>query len=323
LRQKDGKSSKKFSAGDAFSVEERWRNGKRVGCVNMQIGVLNTLVDDGDCFQKVRDFGVEVCQLVSWDHTQANPRMAGNVLRYSRAAKIRISAMWAGLPPPQIWDFQLGPLTLGIVPRAFRAERVAVLKRWADFAAAAEIPAIVTHCGFIPENLSDPEYPAVVETIREVAEYCSRQGIGFWLETGQETPVVLLRTIERVGMDNIGVNLDPANLIMYGKGNPVDALDVIGPYVRNVHVKDGLYPTNGDRLGHEVRVGEGKVNFPAFLSRLSDIGFAGELIIEREISGAEQDRDIRDTIRYLQEWFARQTPAAAGRKPNVQGRGQT
>jgi len=144
-----------------------------------------------------------------------------------------------------------------------------------------------------------------------------------YIRKGEGTPVVLLRTIERVGMDNIGVNLDPANLIMYGKGNPVDALDVIGPYVRNVHVKDGLYPTNGDRLGHEVRVGEGKVNFPAFLSRLSDIGFAGELIIEREISGAEQDRDIRDTIRYLQEWFARQTPAAAGREPNVQGRGQT
>jgi sugar phosphate isomerase/epimerase len=277
----------------------------------MKIGVLNSLVNEGDCFRKVRDFGVDVCQLTSWEPNMANPRTAGNVRRHAREANVRISAVWAGLPQPQVWDFQLGPLTLGIVPKAYRKERVAVLKRWADFAASIEVPAIITHCGFIPENMTDPEYPEVVETIREIAEYCAGRGIGFWLETGQETPVVLLRTIERLGMDNIGINLDPANLIMYGKANPVDALDVIGRYVRNVHVKDGLYPTSGDRLGPEVQVGRGKVDFPRFLARLKDIGFSGELIIEREISGAEQDRDIRETIEYLNRWFDQYGTAAA------------
>jgi len=273
----------------------------------MEIGVLNTLMDDGDCFRKVRDFGARVCQLVSWDHGQATMEMADSVIRHSRDAGVRISAVWAGLPPPQVWDFKEGPLTLGIVPHAYRAERLEVLRRWADFASRIGAPAIITHCGFIPENLTDPEYPGVVEAIRDIAAYCDRLGIGFWLETGQETPVVLLRTIERVGLANVGINLDPANLIMYGKGNPVDALDVIGAYVRNVHVKDGLYPTNGDSLGHEVQVGQGKVNFPVFLRRLREVGYAGELIIEREIWGEEQARDIRETVGLLENWLRKIT----------------
>lgn len=90
---------------------------------------------------------------------------------------------------------------------------------------------------------------------------------------------------------------------MYGKGNPIDALDVIGPYVRNVHVKDGLYPTDGEHLGREVPPGEGKVSYPHFIARLKQMGFAGELIIEREISGEQQLRDIRKTLDDLQTWL--------------------
>jgi len=269
----------------------------------MNIGVLNTLANDGDCFQKLQDFGVNVCQLVSWDHTQAVRPIADNVNKYASAANVRIAAVWAGLPPPQVWDFKEGPLTLGIVPDVYRAERLEVLRRWADFASWIGAPAIVTHCGFIPENGTDPAYPAVVEAICDIASYCNDLGLGFWLETGQETPVVLLRTIERIGLSNVGINLDPANLIMYGKGNPVDALEVIGPYVRNIHVKDGLYPTNGNRLGHEVQVGQGRVNFPVFLKRLHELGFAGDLIIEREIGGEEQARDISETVGLLKGWL--------------------
>jgi len=278
------------------------RTGKEAASA-MEIGVLNTLTDDGDCFRKVRDFGANVCQLVSWNPEQATREIASAAKAHARAAEVRVSAVWAGLPPPQVWDFKEGPLTLGIVPPTYREERLQVLRRWADFASWIEAPAIVTHCGFIPENMTDPEYPAVVDAISDIASYCKSLGIGFWLETGQETPLVLLRTIERVGLDNIGINLDPANLIMYGKGNPVDALDVFGPYVRNVHVKDGRYPTNGDALGPEVQVGQGKVNFPLFLRRLKEVGFDSDLIIEREIWGEEQARDIQETVGMLEKWL--------------------
>ena len=125
---------------------------------------------------------------------------------------------------------------------------------------------VQTHCGFIPENPNDPIYKETVEAIRTVAEYCRRNGQHFRCETGQETPIALLRAIRDVGLDNVGVNFDAANLILYGKANPVDALDILGPLVEGVHAKDGLYPTGPRELGREVPIGQGKVNFRRFSS---------------------------------------------------------
>ena len=112
--------------------------------------------------------------------------------------------------------------------------------------------------------------------------------------------MTLLRVIEDSGMDNLGINLDPANLILYGKANPVDALTVFGKYVKDVHAKDGNYPTNGRSLGEEKKVGEGSVNFPALIAKLKEIGYDGTLTIEREISGEQQAKDIKDTKAYLE-----------------------
>ena len=130
------------------------------------------------------------------------------------------------------------------------------------------------------------------------------QGQYFLFETGQETPTTLLRFIENIGTGNVGINLDSANLILYGKANPIDALDVIGKYVRGIHAKDGFYPTNGMQLGCEVKVGEGKVNFPVFVKRLKEVGFDGSLTIEREISGEQQRLDIIETKSYLEKLIA-------------------
>ena len=110
----------------------------------------------------------------------------------------------------------------------------------------------------------------------------------------------MLRTIEDIGAENVGVNLDPANLLMYGKANPVDALDVIGRYVRGVHAKDGEYPTDGRSLGVEKPLGQGRVNFPALLAKLHALGYDGALTIEREISGPQQIEDIRAAKAFLQ-----------------------
>jgi L-ribulose-5-phosphate 3-epimerase len=269
----------------------------------MEIGVLNVLTNNGKCFEHVSDFGLKVCQLQSWYTDLATKEIADNVVRESKAAGVRVCAVWAGVPGPRIWNFTEGPVTLGLVPEQYRAERVKALKQWADFAAWIGAPAIITHCGFIPENMTDANYEPVVEAIREVALYCEQKGIGFWFETGQETPVVLLRTIERVGTSNLGINLDPANLVLYGKGNPIDAFDVFGKYIRNIHVKDGMYPTNGNELGLEVPAGEGKVNYPELIRKLKEYNFNGELIIEREISGEQQLKDIRKTVNDLHSWI--------------------
>lgn len=135
----------------------------------------------------------------------------------------------------------------------------------ADFAASLGIPTVITHLGFIPEDPKDERYTSLLPVLAEIAEHCAGLGLNFCFETGQETPVALLRIIEDLGLPNVGINLDPANLLLYGKGNPVDSIDVFGAHIRGVHVKDGEYPTDGRNLGQEKPVGEGRVNFPCCL----------------------------------------------------------
>lgn len=141
--------------------------------------------------------------------------------------------------------------------------------------------------------------------IRDVAQYCRKLGLYFNFETGQETPITLLRTIEDIGLDNLGINLDPANLLMYGKGNPQDAVDMYGEYIRGVHVKDGMYPTNGRSLGKETPVGEGLVDFPVLIEKLKEHNYKGALIIEREITGPQQKKDILQAKALLEEILAK------------------
>ena len=146
--------------------------------------------------------------------------------------------------------------------------------------------------GFLPENMTDPEFRPMLLAVKQVADHCKANGQRLLFETGQESPVTLLRYIEESGCDNLGINLDPANLILYGKGNPVDAVEVFGRYVCDVHAKDGLYPTNGRSLGKETPLGQGRVDFPTLIGALKSVGYDGTLIIEREIKGEEQRRDI-------------------------------
>jgi sugar phosphate isomerase/epimerase len=255
----------------------------------------------------VKEFGLKVCQVAAWQESAMTEQNADSLREESQSTGVRITALWGGwLAGPRVWNLVEGPMTLGIVPAAWRAPRVATLMKAADFAARAKLPAVITHLGFIPEEPLNPLFQEVVVTVRDLASYMERLGLEFWFETGQETPVTMLRLIETVGAKNLGINLDPANLILYGKGNPIDALDVFGRYVRNIHAKDGFYPTDPMKLGAEVKVGVGKVRFPEFVGRLREIGFAGEYIIEREIKGEQQAKDIRETVSYLETLLAKE-----------------
>lgn len=153
-----------------------------------------------------------------------------------------------------------------------------------------------------------PVYEEVLVACKAIVEKCKENGQNFLFETGQETPVTLKRAIQdiekAVGKGNVGINLDPANLIMYGKANPVDALEVFGEYVMGIHGKDGKYPTDGHHLGDEVPLGQGKVNYSAFIAKLKEIGYQGDITIEREISGEEQKKDIRMAKELLDKLIA-------------------
>ncbi len=268
----------------------------------MELGVIITLGDEFENdLNRLAAMGFTTCQLNCWDETRFSDENARRVIDSCSRTGIRITALWCGWGGPAVWDLVEGPLTLGLVPITYRHERVKTLLKGADFTASVGVKSMVTHVGFIPEDPNSPQYPGLIAALGILVNHCRSLSIDFLFETGQETPVTLLRTIEDLGMTNVGVNLDPANLILYGKGNPVDAMDVIGKYVRGVHAKDGLYPTTGRLLGLEVPLGEGKVDFPRLIERLKENNYDGALTIEREISGDQQITDILSAQRFLKE----------------------
>jgi sugar phosphate isomerase/epimerase len=214
--------------------------------------------------------------------------------------QIEATSVVVGGPGREVWDFYEGPLTIGVVPRDTRGARIARMKQASDFAKACGIPAVQSHAGFIPENPNDPVYKETVAAMRDVVEYCRRNGQNFRYETGQETPITLVRAMQDIGLDNQGVNFDLANLILYGKANPVDAIEILAPYVQGIHAKDGLWPTNPRDLGKEVPIGKGKVDFPRIIVRLKQLNYQGAVTIEREVSGPAQIEDVRAAKVYLE-----------------------
>ncbi len=272
----------------------------------MNVGICIGHIGEGlpQSFKRAAEQGFQHCQLISWNPALWTDEEAARVRGLCEEYGVEITAFWCGWVGPKRWNFIDGPETLGLVPVAYRAARVQNILDGAAFAKKIGVTDVVSHMGFIPENMSDPNYPGLRAAIASIAMALKRSEQNLLFETGQETPVVLLRLFEDVGTGNLFVNLDPANLVMYGKANPVDALDVFGDYIRGVHAKDGVYPVNGRELGREVKVGTGKVDFPALLKGLKAHGFDGSLTIEREISGEQQLLDIKDTQKYLSDIIA-------------------
>lgn len=272
----------------------------RLGIV---IDVAGKMTPD-QAIAKVHRLGFPTCQV----HVGSMPAASLATPLRDALSKYQVEAtavMTLG-PGRMVWDFYEGPKTIGLIPPATRAARIDALKRASDIGKQCGIGAVHTHCGFIPEDPSDPLYPQAVDAIREVGNHCKQNGQIFLMETGQETPITMLRAIEGTGLDNVCANLDTANLILYGKGEPVGAMDVIGTRVRGLHAKDGMYPTNPRELGKEVAIGKGRVDFPELMRQLRQIAYSGPITIEREISGPQQEADIRASKLYLERLIERE-----------------
>ena len=270
----------------------------------MKIGTCvilsSTLEGIEDKLATLQKYSFSSCQLLSWNPAVWTDENALILKSLLEKYEIIPSAFWCGWEGPSDWNFYTGQLTLGLVPPEYRQMRIKNLCDGADFALKLGITDVVTHMGFIPENPYDLNFAGFCIAVRTVARHLKQNGQYLLFETGQETPVTMLRCFETVDRDNLGINLDTANLILYGKANPVDALDVFGKYVRNIHAKDGRYPTNGHDLGTETRIGEGKVDFKAFFTKLHELGYDSHVTIEREIDGDQQLVDILESRDYLQ-----------------------
>lgn len=274
----------------------------------MKVGVMVRMCQETDVkakFGETLSMGFDNCQLVCWDRKALQKEKEEEVKQAVKETGMEITAFWCGWDGPQAWDFLDGPITLGFIPAEYRFQRLQQLLCGCDFAKNIGVKDVVTHAGFLPENPYDQRYHEVLAVLKVIVAKCKENGQNFLFETGQETPVTLLRTIEDLGGANCGINLDPANLVLYGKANPNDAMEVFGKYVMGVHGKDGKYPTNGMHLGAEVPLGQGKVDFPKLIAQLREAGYDGAITIEREISGPQQIEDIKMAKAYLETLLAR------------------
>jgi sugar phosphate isomerase/epimerase len=195
--------------------------------------------------------------------------------------------------------------TVGFTTESLRADRIARTKVVSEFARALGIPALSCHIGFIPTHSGEALYADLCDLTKLLCDYCANHGQNFVLETGQESAEVLLSFIHSVNRQNLKVNFDPANMIMYQSGDPLAALKILSPHVISVHCKDAHFPAAGATglLGKECALGDGEVDFPAFLQHLKEIDYRGILSIEREEPNAEKRiADIKTGILRLKQW---------------------
>ena len=219
------------------------------------------------------------------------------------AEQFTLVTVFGGFVGESYADIPTVQRTVGFIPPATRAEREARTLALSDFAAEVGAPSIALHVGFVPEDPGDAGYVAVRDMVRRVADYAATHGQTFALETGQEPAQVLLAFLQDVDRPNVRINFDPANMILYGSGDPIEALGILGSYVISVHCKDGDWPPKDvpGALGTERPLGQGSVGIERFIAKLKEIGYRGTLNIEREVENQEERlRDIRMAVGLLE-----------------------
>lgn len=252
-----------------------------------------------------QDLGIPTVQLHAPHKESRTPEAAQKFLDRCQAAGITVTCVFGGFEGESYADIPTTARTVGLVPEATRAARVQEMKEIADFAKLLGCDTVGLHIGFVPEK-SSPSYQDLLAVTRDLLDYVSAGGQKVHLETGQETADHLLEFIADVARPNLFINFDPANMILYGTGNPIEALKKVGRYVRSIHCKDAKWASEGDRgkgWGREVALGEGDVGMETYLRTLKEIGYTGPLTIEREIphDPVQQKKDIGTAASLLQD----------------------
>jgi sugar phosphate isomerase/epimerase len=198
--------------------------------------------------------------------------------------------------------------TVGFIPESTREERERRTYAVSDLAARLGVGSIACHIGFVPEDAGDANYLAVRELVRRVCDHAARHHQTFALETGQEPADVLVRFIRDVNRPNLRINFDPANMILYGTGDPINAWGTLAPWVVSVHAKDGDWPPENvpDALGTERPLGKGSVGMERFLRAVEASTYRGPLNVERETENqAERLRDMKDGVALIRQLVQR------------------
>ena len=252
----------------------------------------------------VAGLGIDVVQIACGDPHHASWDEGDHMPAAAKAAGFRMTGTMLGFPGE---DYTT-PLTIqhtgGFGNPATRAERLERFQWALDRTRELGLADMMLHAGFLPEP-GDPDRKPFLDTLGKVSQLAKAKGITIAFETGQETADLLRLTLDDLKCSNLKVNFDPANMILYDKGDPIRAIEILGPDIRSVHVKDAIRTKVPGAWGEEVPLGQGQANIKKFVQTLKKVGYTGSLCIEREV-GNQQQRiaDIRHGICVLQDCLA-------------------
>ena len=273
----------------------------------MKIGLLVDIKDNFE--EKIRhakSLGFDFGQLVVWDMDFYTEENLQNLKKLLSELDFTVTDLWCGWSEPVIWKHPDKYTTLGLVPKEYRAKRLEELRRGAKFAYDLGVKNIITHTGYIPDAPSAEAHVGVVESLKILCSELKERGQTFAFETGEELPITLAIMINEIGLDNVFVNFDPANLLSSGRANPCDAMDLLGCKVIGFHAKDAIPPKFGDFGGKQMPIGEGRVDFERLFRQLKDLGYKGDIVIEHEMySRPDRDGDILRSKEYLESIIAK------------------
>jgi sugar phosphate isomerase/epimerase len=279
--------------------------------IDNEIGVLFWAAPDpSEVLQTAATFGVRCGQLGA--HGDLDLSVAPVWKKALADAKFSVGSVSAAYTGEDYADIPTVERTVGLIPPATRAERERRTYEVSDFAAAIGAGGVATHIGFVPHDASHPNYVAMRDLVRRICDHAAKHQQTFALETGQEAAPVLLHFIQDVNRPNLGINFDPANMILYGTGDPIEALGTLGKQVISVHCKDGDWPPKNEpkALGKERPLGAGAVGIERFLAKLKEVGYKGPLTIEREgVDRSQWTQDVQAAISLLKSLKSRAAQA--------------
>jgi sugar phosphate isomerase/epimerase len=248
--------------------------------------------------------GVDVVQIACGDPHHASWEEGDAMPEAARASGLRLTGAMLGFPGEDYTSPQTIKATGGFGDPADRPDRLARLAWAVDRTVALGLTDLMLHAGFLP-GLDDPGRPAMLDTLAKAGQVAAGKGVTLAFETGQETADLLRRTLDDLKAPNLKVNFDPANMLLYDMGDPIRAVETLGPDIRSVHVKDARRPTTPGQWGEEVPLGQGEVDIRRFVRALKGVGYTGPLVVEREVGDqAGRLRDVAHGLALLRDCLA-------------------
>jgi L-ribulose-5-phosphate 3-epimerase len=245
--------------------------------------------------------GIAVVQIACGDPHHASWAEGDNMPAAARAADFTMTGTMLGFPGEDYTTPLHIQRTGGFGDPKTRPERLERFQWALDRTCALGLSDLMLHAGFIPDP-GQPDRKPFLDTLGKVSALAAAKGVTIAFETGQETADLLRLTLDELKCKNLKVNFDPANMLLYDKGDPLRAVEILGPDIRSVHVKDAIRPTTPGTWGEEVPLGKGQVNIAAFVKTLQKVGYRGPLCIEREVGDqAGRMADVLHGIQFLRQ----------------------